>query len=278
MVAVPSARRFGRNTALVVAAAALVVGGCATGHRAAATVPTGGSPPCPPGAAQTAAAAADPHSAAAINGWALTEHDEFGGTCLDTGHWGVYDSPGSGGVGLRRPAAISVGDGELRITARGEVSGGMAWVGAPTTYGRWEVRMRADRGSGYSAVVLLWPDSDRWPIDGEVDFAEISAPNRDRNDFTLHWGRDNSQESVTLNGDFTQWHDYAVEWEPDHLTIFVDGLAVYRTTDPVKIPRVPMHLAVQQDVLDGEAGSSAAGLGSPTGVIMHVDWVRMYRR
>lgn len=137
--------------------------------------------------------------------------------------------------------------------------------------------MRVDRGIGYSAVLLLWPDSDRWPTDGEVDFAEISAPNRDENNFTVHWGPDNSKDSTTLLGDFSQWHDYAVEWEPDHLTIFVDGRPVYNTIDRAAIPHVPMHLAVQQDVIEDNK-TAVGNAGVPVKVTMHIDWVHMYSR
>ncbi len=264
------------NIWLAAAVVVVVTGGCAASQSVAP--PSATPAPCPPASSQSPLPTVDEHSAAAKYGWRLTHHDEFTGTCLDLARWGVYDGPGSGGVGLRRPSAISVGDGELRITARGMVSGGLAWVGPATTYGRWEVRMKADRGTGYSAVVLLWPDSDRWPVDGELDFAEISAPNRDRNNFTAHWGIDNSQSSASLVGDFSQWHDYAVEWEPDHVTMFVDGLPIYHTTDPAAIPRAPMHLALQQDVLGGDHGSSVPSVNNPDEVTMHVDWVRMYSR
>jgi beta-glucanase (GH16 family) len=250
--------------------------GCAPDNSV--TAPPHGPGSCLHTSSQNASTAVDEHSAAALYGWHLTHHDEFAGTCIDPTHWASYDGPGSGGVGLRRPSAISVSDGELRITARGVVSGGLAWVAPATTYGRWEIRMRADRGIGYSAVALLWPDSDHWPADGEVDFAEITAPSRDRNNFTVHWGTDNSQDSATQSGDYSQWHDYAVEWEPDHLTIFVDGVLVYNTTNSTAIPRAPMHLALQQDVLGDDEWKPLPSVSNPADVTMHVDWVRMYSR
>lgn len=262
--------KIGLAAAVMVATA----GDCAPWDSVTAPPPSSASGPAASGEDTSTG---DALSAAARKGWTLTDHDEFAGRRIDLRRWGLYDGPGSAGVGLRRPAAISVRNGELRITARGEVSGGMAWRGPPTTYGRWEVRMRADRGIGYSAVLLLWPDSDRWPTDGEVDFAEISAPNRDENNFTVHWGPDNSKDSTTLLGDFSQWHDYAVEWEPDHLTIFVDGRPVYNTIDRAAIPHVPMHLAVQQDVIEDNK-TAVGNAGVPVKVTMHIDWVHMYSR
>ncbi|MGH3512293.1 MAG: glycoside hydrolase family 16 protein [Pseudonocardiaceae bacterium] len=268
---------FNIRFAAVVVMMMVMTIGCAPDDSV--TAPPRGSGSCLPPSNQNASTGVDEHSAAAKFSWHLTHRDEFAGTCIDARHWVLYNGPGSGGVGLRRPSAISVSGGELRITARGAVSGGMAWVGPATTYGRWEVRMRADPGVGYSAVSLLWPDSDRWPADGEVDFAEITAPSRDRNNFTVHWGTDNSQDSATLMGDFSQWHDYAVEWEPDHLTMFVDGVPVYNTTDSAAIPHAPMHLALQQDVLGDDEGNPLPSVNSnPAEVTMHVDWARMYGR
>ena len=52
--------------------------------------------------------------------------DEFNSGALDKKKWGLYDSIGGFGNGLRRPSAISQSGGSLAITATGETSGGMA--------------------------------------------------------------------------------------------------------------------------------------------------------
>ena len=41
-------------------------------------------------------------------------------------------------------------------------------------YGMYSVRMRSDPVSGYLAAFLLWPDSENWPQDGEIDFPDGS--------------------------------------------------------------------------------------------------------
>jgi hypothetical protein len=213
-------------------------------------------------------------SAGRRHGWRELWSDDFDQDCL-AWHWNVYDGPGTYGVGDRRPEAVDVADGELRLLGRHDVIGGIAEV-ENRLYGKWEVRARSEPRLGYSQVVLLWPESDRWPLDGEVDFSEVTAADRRSNSITVHYGADGRQDGTTISGDFTRWHTYAVDWAPDHLTVYVDGEEVYRATDPAMIPRTPMHLCLQQDV-----GPLTTALPAPdptdTRVLtMHVDWVRAY--
>jgi hypothetical protein len=208
--------------------------------------------------------------------WRLAWSDHFSGPTVDTDRWLLYEGAGNGGVGLRRPSAITQADGELRITGRGDVSGGMS-SRAPQTYGRWEVRARVDRGNGYAPAILLWPASNRWPEEGEIDLAEIPLGDRAESHTTVHWGADNSQVGSSVRGDFTRWHTFAVEWLPDRITAFVDGREVFDVRDPAAIPRTPMNLAIQHDVgpFDWIPGRDA---DTPAEVSLRVDWVRVFRR
>ena len=69
--------------------------------------------------------------------------------------------------------------------------------------------------------------------------------------------------------DATQWHNWAVEWTPDHIAAFVDGKQWWRTDKPEALPPGPMHLCIQ---LDWFPKSGAAVQTSH----MYVDWVRQY--
>ncbi len=122
--------------------------------------------------------------------------DSFNGNTLDPNRWTIYDSPQ---VPLmpRSPANVSVANGTLRLTgwidaAGRDVSGGVA-SRINLRYGRWEARIRVERGSGYSAVVLLWPQSEKWPVDGEIDVIEVPDPQRQVGSNFLHFGSDNRQ-------------------------------------------------------------------------------------
>jgi len=41
-------------------------------------------------------------------------------------------------------------------------------------YGKYTLRFRSDALSGFKTAWLLWPDSENWPHDGEIDFPEGS--------------------------------------------------------------------------------------------------------
>lgn len=210
-------------------------------------------------------------------GWIVRDGDEFAGTALDLDRWRVYNGPGTDNVGARLPSAVEVKDGSLVITGRGDVSGGIAWrAGGAITHGRWEFRARSDKGNGYSPVILLWPDSDRWPQDGEIDIMEVPSGDRSSSSLSLHWGPDDQQEVQAFPGDFSQWHVFALDWQDDYVTLFIDGVEQYTTRTPDAIPTGPMHLAIQNDV--GPIGNwvPPRDASTPAKVSLYVDWVRIY--
>jgi len=214
--------------------------------------------------------------AAVRNGWTPIDHDEFDGDELDEAKWSPYKGKTTDDVGRHDPDNLSVSDGTLKLTSRGATSAGMAWDG-DQQYGRWEARVRSQQGNGYGPVMLLWPESENWPDDGEIDIMEIPKGDRTKAHFTVHWGDDNSQDSASASGDFTQWHTFAVEWTPDHIIGYMDGVEFYRNEDKDANPPGPMHFAMQQDI--GPYGTDwirAPDATTPAEVTFEVDWVRIY--
>lgn len=216
-----------------------------------------------------------PPAATAPTGWQLVQSDDFNGTSLDTTKWQVYNSSGHAGNGLRHPSAVSVGNGVLTITARMVngtlISGGMS-NRFDQAYGRYEFRVRTDPDptAATSGVVLTWPQSGRWPIDGENDIYETTLePDRNPLKSFVHYGSDNRQYWFHHNIDGTQWHTFAMEWERTAIRIYRDGVHVWTLTDTNAIPDVAHHLSIQLDAFKK----------SMTGTVrLQVDWVRIYRR
>jgi hypothetical protein len=207
-------------------------------------------------------------SAAAMLGWGAPNHTEDFDGALKA--WGLYDGAGHGGKGKRTPDAVTVKDGIMTIT--GDAAGntdGMAW-NSGQKYGRWEGRVKAPVSDpSYHAVMLLWPDAENWPVGGEVDFMEMSDHTRQSTDMFLHYGKDNSQLQGNVKVDATQWHNWAVEWTPTHITTFLDGKQWWTTSKTAALPPGPMHLTLQ---LDWFPRSGASVQKSQ----MDVDWVRQY--
>ena len=96
--------------------------------------------------------------------------------------------------------------------------------------------------------MLLWPDAEDWPEGGEIDIMEIPKGDRTKAHFTVHWGEENTPGRGVREGDFTQWHTFAVEWTPDHIIGYLDGAEIYRNDDSDANPPRSMHFAMQQDI------------------------------
>ena len=206
----------------------------------------------------------------------LVFDDEFEGKRVDRARWSVYDSPGHAGFGLRRPSAMAVRDGKLVITAKDSggtvVSGGMSSKYA-FKYGRVEFRVRTepDPTGTMSGVVLTWPAKQWSPEFTEIDGYETGprANNTSHFDSFVHFGTQNRQKWITYDADPSRWHAIALEWYPDVLEVYVDGVRSWSVTDPVAIPDVVHHACIQLDA------RNAGVLTKP--VRMFVDYIRVYR-
>jgi beta-glucanase (GH16 family) len=211
------------------------------------------------------------------DGRRLLFEDDFSGTQLNTGSWSPYNGSGYNGHGLRRPYAITVdGQGHLVITAQvingTVVTGGMSnRLNRP--YGLYEFRVRTDPDPTHtvSGAVLTWPQSGRFPQDGENDIYETGTyyP-RDPFYSFIHFGTTaSSQTSYKHQANAADWHTMAMDWSSGAIKIYRDGALVWTVTDPAAIPDAAHHLAIQLDAL---------GTGQVTGPVrMYVDWVRIYQ-
>lgn len=257
---------IGAVVVLAVVATIVVVttrSGTPTGGSSGGTGGSGGSTPA------SGSAGADT-SAAKLLGWGQpSRSDEFDGPRGP--EWRIYDGDGHDGNGRRSPKAIGVKDGILTITGDSKgTTGGLAWIPGQK-YGRWEGRVKTPAADpSYHALLLLWPDAEDWPVGGEVDFMETTDPGRQSSNFFLHYGEDNQQEKGEVSVDATQWHNWAVEWTPDHIITYLDGKEWHRTTDTSKLPPRAMHLTIQLDWFP-EDGSSTVKESN-----MQVDWVKEY--
>lgn len=217
--------------------------------------------------------------------------------------WEIYDSPGHGDLGLRRPSAITLesepeaeGGSLLTITARtgteGEeagqlVSGGMA-LRRPQVYGIYTFRMRVDPDPAEvtSGVAILWPWSNRWPEDGELDMFEtwVNRSTRAPVESNFHYldplaeppfdASDDRLFSVVHSAvDGTRWHTYRFEWRADRLSMAIDdGPMRLLTDDPLHIPDWLMVPTFQLDAFPAPGGTrEEAAVEAP--VLLEVDWL-----
>jgi beta-glucanase (GH16 family) len=219
-----------------------------------------------------------------IPGWRQVLADDFTENALGSG-WGAYEGPiPSMPGGVWRRSHVTVRDGKLRLLGHREgtdwVTGGvMNFAQAKTTYGRYEVRFRMDAGNGVKYAILTWPQSNVWPADGEIDFAEDGGGARTGTAATVHYARDGHQIiQRTAGGDFSVWHTVGVEWTPGRLVYTLDGVP-WATVDTPFAPSKPMNLAIQTEAAKTcTQWMTCIDATTPAHVDLEVDWVAVYVR
>lgn len=143
---------------------------------------------------------------------------------------------------------------------------------AGLTYARTAIRFKSDRIPTYKIAWLMWPDSNIWPRDGEIDFPEGNLDGTKTGAY-LHWmngtgGFDAYEPSVAI-GD-GQWHTAIMEWLPSRCTFILDDLKIGESTNTVHIPNTKMHWSLQADGQPGVQPDSNA-----QGHIL-IDWVAVW--
>ena len=250
------------------------------------------------------------------SGWSLVWSDEFdtpSGARPDPNNWsfeiGDVTPDGKNGWGNDElqyytddPAnAATDGNGNLAITVQ-EADGSLQCYYGPceytsarltsqykveSAYGRIESRIRVAGGVGlWSSFWSLGADIDlvRWPQAGEIDFGEFV-------------GRLPNEIFGTIQGPgyaggagfgglydfgvpvFNDYHTFTVEWEPDEIRWFVDGIR-YHTATPADVPgewvfNDPFFLLLNLAAGGNFAGPVDPGLVLPQSML--VDYVRVYQ-
>jgi hypothetical protein len=140
-------------------------------------------------------------------------------------------------------------------------------------YGRYVIEFHQPRSFPMFHVSwLLWPDSNNWPTDGEIDFPEADT-SRTISAF-VHWrGSTSGSTQDPYSTDtpiFGGWHQAIIEWLPSRCTLILDGRAIGNTTNPAIIPQTRMHLVIQNGI------RKHATLDNTTQGHILIDWIAIY--
>lgn len=210
--------------------------------------------------------------------------DEFNGTSLDRSKWSPYSGPGHAGNGRRVAGNNVVGNGYLRqVGAANGDSAGLAST-FNQRYGKWEARVRSNgsgSGSTYHPVLIIWPQSDRWPADGEYDFLENGSPGAACAESYIHYPHPRTpvqqefKRETNCGAPLSEWHHVAFEWTPQFVAGYIDGKQWFKYSGGAgpngraNIQDMPSgHLTIQLDNFHGSGMQPAT---------FDVDWVRTYR-
>lgn len=146
------------------------------------------------------------------------------------------------------PENAFVKDGRLTIRALKEQYGSAGYTSARLTtwerqswqYGYFEIRAKLPDGAGAWPAFWFMPDSSRqgtrWPLCGEIDMMEHTHVHKGDLVYSLHslnhnhTRQDTKQYSTSVyrEGLFEAFHLYGMEWTPDYVEYFFDGVSVCR--------------------------------------------------
>jgi beta-glucanase (GH16 family) len=147
-------------------------------------------------------------------------------------------------------------------------------------YGRLEIRAKLSGGQGqWPAIWLLGANqpSVGWPQCGEVDIAEWKGDIPNMLWGTLHGpGYLNQGNTTTINGGFTGYHTYRIDWVPNQITWYLDGVQYHQMRASDIGGNTWVFNTEQYLLLNVAMGGNFVGNQIGSGVTqtsMSVDWI-----
>jgi hypothetical protein len=228
-------------------------------------------------------------AASASPGWSLVWNDQF--NSWNPGNYFVYPQgwPDTTGEGVQTPSIISASDGNLLVhiqTVNGVHEVAAFCPSLPNSLStsqnrnhgdllgmRYSFSIRADAMVGYKGVPLLWPLSETWPRDGEIDAPESDFTARPAA-FIHHQNgtgpNDEDYFNTPSGTSWQDWHTYTVEWVPGvRVDGWIDG--VQWIHDTKRIPTTPMHLVMQF-----ETSTSGVVPADSTEGYVQIAWLKVW--
>src|SRR6266446_206717 len=245
--------------------------------------------------------------------WSLVWSDEFdgpNGSAVDSGKWS-FDIGGNGWGNneletyTTRTANAYRDGGMLVIKALRETLKGSDGITRDYTsarlltknkftqaYGRFEARIKIPYGQGIWPAFWMLGDNIGtvgWPTCGEIDIMENIGKEPSIVHGTFHGPGYSGAQGISAayalpNGQkfSDDFHTFAVEWEPNVVRFYVDGL-LYKTRTPADLPAGkswvfdhPFFIILNVAVGGGFPGNPDATTVFPQRMV--VDYVRVYQR
>lgn len=225
-------------------------------------------------------------------GYKLAWADEFDGSKLDTTKWQTNYAPKVHPLGCNGelqayvPENVTLHEGKLLLRADRSPHEGMAYSSGMVAshdkfsqrYGWFETRVKLPHGRGFWPAFWLLPQSRQWPP--EIDIMEHKGSLLNHVWLTVHrpqpgtWRPNSNGTEWKAGPDFTaDFHTFAVDWRPDRVVWFVDGLERHRWQGDADFG--PMYILLNLAVGGQWDGNPDAETPFPSA--MEVDYVRVYR-
>lgn len=237
-----------------------------------------------------------PQPGAALPGkgkWQLIFQDEFIGTELDFSIWntcypwldnGGCTNSGNNELEWYQPDDVFVENGLLKLQAQKRTINGFPYSSGMIsshekfdfTYGYIEARLKVPVGKGLWPAFWLLPSSREWPP--EIDIHEILGHTTSTVHLTLHYKQPGfphlSSGSSYIGPDFSaDFHTFAVLWEPQGITWYVDGVERYFVEND--IPAQSMYIIANLAVGGDWPGSPDENTPFPS--TYDIDYIRVWQ-
>jgi beta-glucanase (GH16 family) len=142
-----------------------------------------------------------------------------------------------------------------------------------------EMRAWVSAGQGLWPAFWTLPADESWPP--EIDAFEILGNQPDEINMTYHWDDgtgEGAQQGKAWDGpNFSSgWHTFAVDWEPDAIIWYVDGVERFQYTDARHIVSKPMYLLANLAVGGDWPGSPDAS--TPFPARYQIESIRVWQR
>jgi beta-glucanase (GH16 family) len=155
-------------------------------------------------------------------------------------------------------------------------------------YGRIEVRARIPQGRGvWPAIWTLGTNITQvgWPRCGEIDIMEFVGKEPDVIHGTIHYSKDgkhaSNHRSILTERPFDDFHIYNIEWTPQRIDFYFDGLK-YQSADISPAIRAEdnafssPHYLILNFALGGDWGGPIDDSALPQQFV--IDYVRVYQQ
>lgn len=175
----------------------------------------------------------------------------------------------------------------LLSTARPNVNGGKYLF--PFTYGYVEAKVKFPATPGFFSAFWMLPTDPTTHYQSEIDIAEILGGYPSKVHMTYAYDDRNRSFAVSDpaqpdNGacpirDYSQdWVRLGVDWQPDHIAWYINGVQCGKFTDPSAIERGPMQLIMNLTV-DNNWERNVGSVLEDRSIVgeLEVDYIRIYQ-
>jgi beta-glucanase (GH16 family) len=219
-------------------------------------------------------------------GWTMIFHDEFASASLDQNVWATklkWGDTNPPELEYYASDAFDLSNGILHIQAKKQPAFGQEYRSGVIAsfrsfsfqYGYLEARVRVPSGQGLWPALWLLYDGNK---SDEIDAMEILGDKPDIVYMTLHYdgpsGHSQNTGSYYTGSDFSKdFHIFAVDWSPNAIIWYVDGVERFRVTN--NIPQGPLYIIANLAIGGKWPGAPNNSTNFPA--YFDIDYIRVYK-